>query len=79
MDTEWPNSYNETDNSSPEFQIPVWRFLERHYSETELGEEKASICRVRERPPVNNPFILSEASEERPSIKQRKENQNKKH
>ena len=24
MDTEWANSYCETDNSSPEFQLPVW-------------------------------------------------------
>ena len=61
MDT---NSYNETDNSSPEFQLPDWGFLQRHYSETELREEEASRSRARECPPVNNPFILSEASDE---------------
>ena len=65
MNTEWANSYNETDNSSPEFQLPDWGLLQRHYSETELREEEASSSRVRERPPVNNPFILSKASEER--------------
>ena len=79
MDTEWANSYNETDNSSPDFQLPDWGFLQRPYLETELQEEEASSSRVRERPPINNPFILSEASEERPSKKQRKENQNNKH
>ena len=79
MDTEWANSYNETDNSSPDFQLPDWRFLQRPYSEAELQEEEASSSRVRERPPINHPFNLSEASEERPSKKQRNENQNKKH
>ena len=79
MDTEWANSYNEIDNSSPEFQLPDWGFLQRHYSETELREEEASSSRVLERPLVNNSFILSEASEERQSKKQRKENQNNKH
>ena len=67
MDTEWANSYNETDNSSPDFQLPDWGFLQRPYSETEMQEEEeASSSRVRERPPINNPFILFEASEERP-------------
>ena len=66
-DTEWANSYKEDDNNSPEFQLPDWGYLQRHYSETELREEEASSSRVRERPPVNNPFISSEASEERPS------------
>ena len=80
MDTEWANSYNETDNSSPDFQLPDWGFLQRPYSETELQEEEeASSSRVRELPPINNPFILSEASEERPPKKQRNENQNNKH
>ena len=79
MDTEWANSYNETDNSSPDFQLPDWGFLQRPYSETELQEEEASSSRVRERPSINNPFILSEASEERPPKKQRNENQNNKH
>ena len=79
MDTEWANSYNETDNSSPDFTLPDWGFLQRPYSEAELQEEEASSSRVRERPPIKNPFILSEASEERPSKKQRKENQNNKH
>ena len=74
MDTEWTNSYNETDNSSPDFQLPDWGFLQRPYSETELQEEEASSSRFRERPPINNPFILSEASEERPPKKQRNEN-----
>ena len=69
MDNEWANSYNETDNSSPDFQLPDWGFLHRPYSETELQEEEASSSRVRERPPINNPFILSEASEERPPKK----------
>ena len=78
-DTEWANSYMKTDNSFPDFQLPDWRFLQRNYSETELQEEEASSSRVRERPPINNPFILSEASEERPSKKQSKENQNIKH
>ena len=59
MDTEWPNSHNETDNNSPEFEHPDWGFLQRHHSETELREERASSSRVCERPPVNNPFILS--------------------
>ena len=63
MDTEWANSYNETDNSSLDFQLPDWGFLQRPYSETELQEEEASSKRVRERPPINNPFIVSEASE----------------
>ena len=68
MDTEWANSYNETDNSSPDFTLPDWGFLQRPYSEAELQEEEeASSSRVRERPPIKNPFILSEASEERPS------------
>ena len=79
MDTEWANSYNETDNSSPDFQLPDWGFLLRPYSERELQEEEASSSRVRELPPINNPFILSEASEERPLKKQRNENQNNKH
>ena len=26
MDTEWANSYNETDNSSPDFTLPDWGF-----------------------------------------------------
>ena len=65
MDTEWANSY--------------WGFLQRPYSEAELQEEEAYSSRVRERAPVRDPFILSEASEERPSKKQRKENQNNKH
>ena len=79
LDTEWANSYNETDNSSPDFTLPDWGFLQRPYSEAELQEEEASSSRVRERPPIKNPIILSEASEERPSKKQRKENQNNKH
>ena len=79
MDTEWANSYNETDNSSPDFQLPDWGFLQRPYSETELQEEEASSSRVRERILINNPFILSEASKERQSKKQRKEKQSKKH
>ena len=70
----------ETDNSSPDFTLPDWGFLQRPYSEAELQEEEeASSSRVRERPPIKNPFILSEASEERPSKKQLKENQNNKH
>ena len=36
MDTEWANSCNETYNSSVEFHLPDWEFLQRHYSETEL-------------------------------------------
>ena len=79
IDTEWANSYNETDNSSPDFQLPDWGFLQRPYSETELQEEEASSSRVRQRPPIKYPFILSEASEERPSKKPRKKNQNIKH
>ena len=67
MDTEWANSYNETDNSSPDFQLPDWGFLQRPFSEAELQEEEASSSRVRARPPINNALILSEASEERPS------------
>ena len=80
MDTEWANSYNETDYSSPGFTLPDWGFLQRPSSEAELQEEEeeASSSRVRERPPIKNSFILSEASEERPSKKQRKENQNNK-
>ena len=54
MDTEWANSYNETDNSSPEFQPG---FLQRPYSETELQEEEASSSRVRERPPIKKKNI----------------------
>ena len=50
MDTEWAKSYNETDNSSPELQLPDWGFIQRHYSETELREEEASSSRVREHP-----------------------------
>ena len=50
MDTEWANSYNETDNSSHEFRLPDCGFLQRPYSETELQEEEASSSRVRERP-----------------------------
>ena len=61
MDTEWANSYNETDNSSPDFTLPDWGFLQRPYSEAELQEEEeASSSRVRERPPIKIPFILSE-------------------
>ena len=67
MDTGWANSYNETDNSSPDFQLPDRGFLQPPYSEAELQEEEASCNRVRERPPIKNPFIFSEASEERPS------------
>ena len=51
MYNEWANSYNETDNSSPDFQLPDWGFLQRPYSEAELQEEEASSSRVRERPP----------------------------
>ena len=58
LDTDCANSYNENDNNSPEFQFPDWGFLQRHYSETELREEKASSSRVRERPTVNNPFTI---------------------
>ena len=47
METEWANSYNETDNSFPDFQLPYWGFLQRPYSETELQEEEASSSRVR--------------------------------
>ena len=36
------NSYNEADNSLPEFQLPDWGFLQQLYSETELREEEAS-------------------------------------
>ena len=80
MDTEWANSNHETDNSSPGFQLPDWVFLQRPYSETEQQEEEeASSSRFRERPPLNNPFILTEASEERSSKKQRNKNQNNKH
>ena len=64
MDTLWINSYNVTDSSSPDFQLPDWGFLQRPYSETELQEEKASSSQGRERPSINNLFILSEASEE---------------
>ena len=46
-DTDWANSYNETDNSSPEFQLSYWGFLQRHYSETKLQEEEASSSGVR--------------------------------
>ena len=67
MDTECANLYNETDNSSQEIELPDWRFLQRPYSETELQEEEASSSRVRKRPLKNNQFVLSEASEERPS------------
>ena len=42
MDIEWANSYNEADISSPDFQLPDWEFLRRHYSKTELREEEAS-------------------------------------
>ena len=76
METEWANSYNETDNCSPDFQLPDWGFLQRPYSEAELQEEEAFSSRVRERPLIINPFILTEASEERLSKKQRKEDQN---
>ena len=77
METEWANSYNEADNSSPEFQLPDWGFLQRPYSETELRKEEVSSSRVCARCPlVNNAFIVSEASEERPSKKQRKKKQN---
>ena len=74
MDTEWANSYNEADNSSPEFQLQDWGFLQRHYSKTELREEEASSSRVCDRPLVNISINLSEASEERPFKKQRQEN-----
>ena len=50
QDTEWANSYNETDNSSPDFQLADWGFLQRPYSETELQEEEASSSRVPELP-----------------------------
>ena len=40
MDTEWANSYNETDNSSPDFTFPDWGFLQRPYSEAELQKKK---------------------------------------
>ena len=79
MDTEWANSYNEADNSSPEFQLQDWGFLQRHYSKTELREEEASSSRVCDRPLVNISINLSEASEERPFKKQRQENTNKNH
>ena len=79
LDSEWANSHNETDNSCPDFQLPDWVFLQRPYSETELQEKEASSSRVHECRPINNPFILSEASEERSSEKRRKENQNIKH
>ena len=50
MDNEWANSFNETDNSSPDSTLPDWGFLQRPYSEAELQEEEASSSRVRERP-----------------------------
>ena len=59
MDTEWANSYNETDNSSPDFTLPDWGFLQRPYSEAELQEEEeASSSRVRERPPIKKPIYF---------------------
>ena len=50
MDTEWANSYIKTDNSSPDFQLPDWGYLQQPYSETELREESFSSIRVGERP-----------------------------
>ena len=58
MDTEWTNSYYKTDNSSPDFQLADWGFLQRPYSEAELQEEEASCSRVREHPPINNPLLF---------------------
>ena len=58
METEWANSYNETDNSLPAFRLPDCGFIQRPYSEPELQEEEAYSGRVRERPPINNPFIF---------------------
>ena len=57
IDTEWANSYNETDNSYPDFQLPDWGFLQRPYSEAELQEDETSSSQVREHPPINNPFV----------------------
>ena len=44
METEWANSYNETDNSSSEFQLTDWGFIQRHYSETELEKKKFLVA-----------------------------------
>ena len=72
METEWSNSYNKIDNSLPNFQLPDWGLLQRPCSERELREEEALSSRLRERPTKNNPFILTETSEEKLSKKQRK-------
>ena len=59
MNTEWADSYKKADNTSPEYQIPYWRFLPRPYSETELLEEEASSSRICERPTTEKPLCFT--------------------
>ena len=68
MDTQWANSYNETNNSWPEFQFPDWGFIQRRYSETELREEEASSSRVRERPQLKTHLVYLKLSAKRLSL-----------
>ena len=58
MDTEWANSYNETDNTSRDFTLLDRGFLQRPYSEAELQEEEASSSRVRERSPIKKTHLF---------------------
>ena len=58
---------NDSDNSGSEqstvreIQIPDWGFPQKSYTEEELKEE-ISASSSRNPPPIENPFILSEAS-----------------
>ena len=58
----------------PKFDFRIGDFYSGSTQKQSCKEEEASSSRVRERLPINNPFTLSEALEERPSKKQRKEN-----
>ena len=69
--SEWANSQltntptysseNSKSWQSPEFRVPDWSFLQESYTEEELQEESAA-SKSRDPQPINNPFILTEAS-----------------
>ena len=80
-ESEWENSQltntptysseNSESWQSPEFRVPDWGFLQESYTEEELQEENAASS-SRDPPPINNPFILTEASVRSSQKKRRK-------
>ena len=80
-ESEWANSQltntqtysseNSESWQSPEFRVPDWGFLQESYTEEELQEESTASS-SRDPPPINNPFILTEASVSSNQKKRRK-------